>query len=445
MAKVLSGGRRREQLPEIKKEETVLDQSQGFNPLRAAGGAASRAFESVGGLPGNILSLGLGATNYLTGGRTPTYEEFQKDRPLAPRTSAQIRSATKELSGSALEPKNKVERFVGDIGETLPMYIISGGALIPSIGKSIVTNLASTAARESGAGEVGQAVASIAGGLGFDAIRNRSAFAKLRPKNVLAIAKKEQDKDYALASKLSKGLREDATNLKNNIADEISNVYKASGLESHQEKEVLKQLEKVLDNVVADKINVKDAWDLKKHINSIYKNTSNIKIKNYYERVAGQLNEVIQEAGRKSPEFGKSFNRAESLHKALKGQSSIRQVLDKSTDLKKLLDNPIAKTVAIGAGTYFGGGAGALSTVPATYVARLSARAFDFLRQPEARNLYFKLVDDVFEGNKANIANSLKRLNDEANKFDQENPEHEDQKIGKVLKGGRKTLGRKSL
>jgi len=439
MAKVLYGGRRKEQLSPVQEPQTQEDTS--FSVPHTAASTASRVFESLGGLPGNILSLGLGATNYLTGGRTPTYEEFQEGRPLAPRTSAQIRSATKELSGGYTEPKNKVEAFIGDVGEDLPLYLISGGSFLPSLGRSVSSNAARTAAKEVGAGSLGQAAAGIAGGATFDVINNKRSLANLRPKNVKDIAKKKMTEEYSKASELSSELKQNAQGLITNVADDIDKLYGASGLPSRKEKEVIKQLERVLDSIRGDSINVKKAWDLKKHFNKLSRDELNSTAKNYYNSTAKNLNNIVQQSAKAHPEFGQAFNTAEDLYISLNGQSAIREILEKNSDLKKILENPVSKLSTLGGSYLLGGTKGAISSIPITVGLRQAARTWDFFKgRPAAKELFKDLAYSALDENKELFANTLRKFNQEAASFEQENPEVTDQPIGKVLKGGRKSI-----
>lgn len=99
-----------QQLPQVEGEESPL--AYGARNLIRGG---ARAFESVAGAPGDLISAGLGAANYLSGGTTPTYGDLQKNSPVSIPTSENIKESLGKHTKGYTNPQSGAEEVFDDV------------------------------------------------------------------------------------------------------------------------------------------------------------------------------------------------------------------------------------------------------------------------------------------------------------------------------------------
>lgn len=306
----------------------------------------SRAFETASGSVGDVLSGALGATNYLTGGRTPTYEKFQEGRPLSPRTSSQIKRDIGSLTQGYTEPKDKVEEFYGDVVSDLT-GLLGGSALtggkLPfknSLLRSISGNLASETAGALGGGELTKAVSKFAtmglvGGLG-----TRKELAKRAQENYArADELKETFKHKSFdAPKLNKFTKE--------LLEEVSFGVKTP------EKKILKEaLDPIQDAFFNNKININNAKSFKKDINQLIRNKSTpYEAKKTLGKISRMLLEPLEEAGKVYPEWYKNWSEAQKITEGLKSSEDIIGFISKHGKLSQETKKNLYKFTKAGAG-----------------------------------------------------------------------------------------------
>jgi hypothetical protein len=153
-------------------------------------------------------------------------------------------------------------------------------------------------------------------------------------------------------------------------------------------------------------------------LNALIKEERNPIARDYYKRAVGSLNDTIQNAAQKNPEFGESWNRAEELFKSINAPSAIRKIIEDNTDLEKILHSPLAKILTLGS---FGYGAKALKAIPVALAARTALRAYElYSRSPHARKILSDIGKYALDDNKKALAFSLRKLEKEVEEFDED-------------------------
>lgn len=333
----------------------------------------------------------------------PTSEEFRE-------------TIGSELPKDYLKPRNKGEEVLDLVAGDLPFILGAGTSpLWAKLARSAASNIGIKSAESAGAGKLGQFLGGAAGGIGFDAIR-KGAF----PGNIRKIVKSTMKKDYSKAEKLASPLVENAQNLENSLRDELTTLSSgASKLPSELEKEVKKQFLKADKDIFQGKINISKAIDRKQHFNSLFKEETNKQAREYYRRAVGSLNKTIQSAAEKNPEFGAYWNRAEDLYKSVNAPTVVRQILEEYTDLKKILKNPVSQILTTGISWQLGGLRGAAIKTGTALGLRTMARAAEmYSRSPNARKILKDIAKESFDDNRHALALSFKKLNKEADEFE---------------------------
>jgi hypothetical protein len=113
------------------------EESSGASLLRNATALGASAVSGIAGAPGNLLNFGLGAANYLSGGKVPSYQDVQENLPVSLPTSTQV----KEKIGSLLpqdylKPQSKEAEYINSFVEDLSSMVVPGKIpFLSSLGK----------------------------------------------------------------------------------------------------------------------------------------------------------------------------------------------------------------------------------------------------------------------------------------------------------------------
>lgn len=394
-------------------ESTALVPSQPQDSLlRNVGRVTARSAEAIAGLPGDILSAGLGAGNYITGGIIPTYESLQEKFPKVPTlpTSSQLRqTVTKGLTGESLEPQTPTEESFDTLVQDVATLALPLKGRIPfksAIGKALAGNAASWLTKELGGSETAQAgaklgiltVAGLAGG--------RRAL------------KKQMTQSYKKAEELSKGALVSAKNLSDETKALLGKVSKGHGTEAKElVKGPLKSIEK---HIKGGKISVSDAWELKRDINDIiYDPTTTKQSRKLLREAIAPLNKTIAQYGVSNPEFAKNFTFAEDIFRGLNERSVINQFLQKHVTIQGALKNPLTKVLV---GYHFGGlpaiGA-ATGAIGSGLAFREGVQAIEFLfKSPAAQKYYTDLLKASATQNVAAAKRSAANLDKAAAQYE---------------------------
>jgi len=378
-----------ESLPAEAQTRAVTPPAQpetgGFGRTVARG--AARTLEAVAGLPGDILSAGLGIGSYLTGGTIPTYERVQEKLGAIPTlpTSSQLRqTVTRGFTGEALEPRTQQEEnfdtLVSDIA-TLSIPIKGRIPFKSALTKAFSGNAAAWLTKELGGSETAQAgakfgVMTVAGLKG-----GRKALTN------------QMNQSYKTAEDLSKGATVSAKTLSEDTKNLLDSVSKGHLTPA---KELVKgPLKSIQKSIKSGKISVPDAWELKRNINElIYDPATPRASRSLLRQALNPVNRVIKEYGAKNPEFAKNFERAEDIFIGLNRRSAINNFLQRHVSIEGVLKNPISKLLVLGAsgGAYHAGlpGIGAAAAGIGTAMgAREGVQALEFLAHSSTARKYY--------------------------------------------------------
>jgi len=322
------------QTPSIR--QTVANQmneeSLPESALRNATALGTSALAGAAGAPGNLLQLGLGAGNYLTGGAIPNYEQVQNKLPISPPTSSQIQKKVSEyLPEKYLEPKSYTERyaneFVSDLATLATPFSFFGKIpFAKALKTSGVINAVQIGAEAAGLSpeeaQVAKMVTLVAPSI-VQATRLGTAadklfnIAKSNANNVEVSAKELQTPMNTLYNELKKGA---ANPKKDKVIDELVNLD---------------------SKIVGNKAPATDVMNLYTSINDLAKDSSSSSgVEKYLSNATKDLNKILSSTAKES--FSKPFERAASINAGLNESSKIYEFLSESltpTQLKKM--NPV--------------------------------------------------------------------------------------------------------
>ncbi len=422
------------------QSEPLLDRTG-----RVAAGAGARFLENlVGGTGSTIGTLAraahavpIAAANYLSGGAIPTVAEIEESLPAEAKPSytpfptvEQAQEVTQRLTGQKFEPKGALEETIQDIAADL------GGAL-PAIfsgqlpfGRT-VARLTGYAAR-SGLGNAAKQVTKAFGGNEIAQGLTKLAFMVAPSQGVTRRNLKQlEDESYTKAEEAIIGAKANATTLKkatDKIFDEVS---KGDVPGKNFIKERIRALDDAIVGANRPMISVEDAWKLKKNLNAHMASKATPKEAiPYIKRLVGNLNEFLQDFGKKVPAFGENFNRAEDIHSGLKSLGTVSKFLKDRVGLKQVVKNPALKFVLFGAGNYYLGTPTLLKGTALGAAGLGTARGIqeiamwnDLLRKSKTANkVAGSMVKNLFAQNANSFTRDVKKLDKIATKYEEESP-----------------------
>lgn len=400
--------------------------------LRHGARSIARGAETLLGMPGDLASLPFNAVSYLSGGRTPTYEQAQQMMPFPSMTtlptSQQVReNVTKRITGQALEPQTEKEAGADEIiQDFVGLLSPSGeGSLAWKLGKpalqAISGNVADWATREMTGSELlgkGAKLGSfiLAGTLGT---RN----------------KLEELKNSAYAERDAKLPEHARVNISPEIDGFQSEFNEIAKGDLPDKKDLLERFQALLNNISGTgtdtSASVKDLINLKKGWNQWLRNPKLSRdMRALIKRGVGKVNSAIARYGKENPEFYKNHLIGEEITIGLRGQDIIQRTIASHPKLQKLLANPLVQGL-------FGGSAGAtiwkggLANLPYAagvagtfYGAKEGARAIQLLSQsPIARRYYKNAIQAGLNNDVRAMAHNLSQLNKSADQYSDKNPE----------------------
>ena len=393
--------------------KSPVDKSE-TNILQDIGRAGARAAESVGGLPGDILSSGLGIGSYATGGSIPSYEKVQEKLPISLPTSSQLRKGTQRLTGDYLEPKTKLQSFGDDIISDLASYVTPVGILGTGIkvGKAaklaVGGNIAAQAAKMIGFSEGGQSATKI----GFHLL---SGFPGTRGKLT-----KEMNDSYTKARASSGNKTIAPTKFYKQLEDTLE---KTSGVKTADREFLRDKLIPLAEAINPKSIPIQKLWDEKIKLNQLLADPRTPKqALAPIKRLVGSANETLYSLGKENPEFVKNFKIGEELHRGMRKSSEINRFFQRNSNIMdQFKDVDKAKDIWK-----------LLYTVPSAASLKVPGainKTAEFIfNSPMARKEYRNILKAAVENN-ANVAvKSFAKLNDIV--------EQEEPKKIKILKLG---------
>jgi hypothetical protein len=397
---------------EITSIPTGKEQEESYfgKAVRNVARGTARAVETVVGLPGDIEQGALSLTNLAR--KAIGNEPLKQQESLFP-TSERVRQGlTKRvekafLPEGYLEPRGSVEEFADTALSDLVSLAIPMKGKLPlaaTLKKAGVIsgagNLAALAAQGLGAGEGTQSgvklgtmlVASMGGQKQLVQHMNKlyQTAEESIPKNASISSSKLQPELKKLSSILDKG---EMTESKQFLRDRLVSIE-----------------DKI--NKGTQTIPLAETWELKKNVNEWL---GDPKLSKQSERYAMQLNhhlnETLQEAATKHPEFVKNLREADSIYKGLHQQTKIANFLQKHVNADKLL-SPLT-----GVAFYLNPIGALKGGIAAHGLKSVWLPAEAFARSPEIRKFYAKALGAAAKGNSALATRYVKKFDEAASEL----------------------------
>ncbi len=240
------------------------------------------------------------------------------------------------------------------------------------------------------------------------------------------------------------------------LEKEVSQMQTGHAFTTTEKSGALSNIKLLLDKAKAKKgFTGEDLYNLKKEINSVW-NAEGTKAAEIQKRMLRAVNEEIDKVGSSYPEWHQTLRQSDMIHGLENWESGITQYFKdnkKEEQLSKLVKNEVAQAALIGLGTGVGylkgGGLGALTGSVTGYglkelfkkgakkvgervdISQRVNKLTEYLKTtPKARKVLETIMADGAKyaetRNKAigsSLAKNLFKLNSIADKFDEENPD----------------------
>jgi hypothetical protein len=464
---------------EQSQERMPQQLNQGESPIGYGVRTGARTLTNVGsriaGLPGDLISAGVGVGRWLTGGEEgpiPSYSQIQNKLPVSVPTSENIRESANKLTGGYTQPQSKSEQFFDDvIGDIASVFIparakvplqsalstlLSEGnaakiasAALPFVGKksSLQTatklalggNVAAKGAEVLGANPLIQSGARLMGSVLAAVPGTRTRLEKQIP-SLYAGAEAEISHPqfilpsntaeanpilkslYSAKEKLSREARpnqEIAEKGLNKIIEALENSAVDSGL-----KTSAKEAQKVIP--------MKELVKLKQTANQWIELTSRPRfegekylpknLRDVFEDVSRKLIDPINEYAKTNPKFAYKWNMAEDLFKGFNALEPATRFLKENITLKDSLGSNVAKSGIFGGITYGLGLPAALGSLAGAKVTKDVLLLKDLVRNSAtAKQAYWDIINFAAHRNKPMVIKNLAKFDKEAIKYEKKN------------------------
>ncbi len=406
--------------------------------LRTGLRTAARVGETVAGLPGDIANLGFGAANYLTSGAVPTYQQVQEKLPISLPTSQNIKEFHEKATGEYLKPQNTAEEigdeFVGLVSALIsPAKGVAGLTSASKIGKAL--SKAPKAAKIAGAAIGGSQAIKALGGSEFaqEGTKLGIMLASGLPGGRKALGEKAKEA-YAVVD----AIPETVTHKVPGLESSVHKLQKYIGIGHLTEdkkamQEFLESVEGSLEKgtkrtykagrVSVDRaIPIKELVQLEKDANQLLRDHKFPKqAKPYLSTLKKEIESTLTEYGQTNKPWLEAYQESKDIYRGLHSRSMINQFLEDHTSVQNLLKSNFTKGLLFGGSIYAPGKTVASAAVGT--VAKQAIKGVDLLiNSKNARKYYADALKAALEDNKNAFAQSAKKLDHEAVKFEKENP-----------------------
>jgi len=391
------------------QQSSGIGQTIGRNLVRGA----ARAAEAVAGLPGDILSSGLGLGNLgvsaLTGSPSEAVSKLQKGVSNTITSGALRKNITERLLPEEYsQPSGKIESFLDDIVSDVTSLLTGKVPLGQSLLRSFAGNISQEAVKALGGGDTAQVAAKLGAMTLAGVPGTRKSIEKFA------------NTAYGNVEKGIKGKKVSADSLFK-VAEKI---HDSAGSSPHSDL-IKKQAKQVLDSIekVGGKriISADKAWNIGKDNNAWLRN------KNIPEGAAPYLGELVEASKNATRDAAKSagvitdFNAAEEIWKGLRNRSAIGSFLDKHVKIDSI-KNPLTKALLFHQGLSILGPKGVALGVGAAYVSREASKLYDLLSQSKAaQRIYGDVIVNALKGNSAALIKNVARLDKEISRAEGHN------------------------
>ena len=406
MTKLYSLGNVNQQAPSTSKSSPIADLVG--NVERNINRSGVKALSSVAGIPGDIGSVALQASEYgynkLTGkelgaGKVAEY------LPTSDKIEKFIQKGVSKkhnLASDYWDPANRAEKTLDSVAETLTGLLTVGGSGIKTAAKLAgAKELGKVAAEAFGYGELGQEV----GGLGAMLLTSVVGAPRVaqQAKNVYEKAEKATKKEMPYKSNI----------IKNGIAKTTENIVDlpSSSKDIKDVNEVLGAVENAI-HPIKDTVDLNALLKQKKFINKSVSKEA----RDYLTPLRNSIRETIKAAEDTYPEFSKEYLLADKLHAAARTAEEAGGFIRKHVDLNKTKNPLIGGLFTVGAAkliepfvpSYVSFGIGALGS--ANSVKAIIEAASVLKDSPEARKYYKDIIQGALKESSTQVIRSLNKL-----------------------------------
>lgn len=376
---------------------------------RIAAQYASRAAESVGGIPESLVSgaeyLGEKGANLIRGafGKKPIEEGQGAKSNVRLPSQQKLREFSEEKTKGYTKPRGPWEEFGGEIvSDTAPMLALGGAGLVRSLATSAAGNLAKEGVKLFGGGETAQNLTKlgtmIIGGSINPGAAQKATTAAYNTRDAL----------------LPRGARTSTNSLERALSA-IEN-KSMSGGPSPASAEIQRYTTGLRSRMDRGSIPVKELTDAKVKINQNRGKFGFTKDdKRLYNDIAHAVDESLEQYGKRNPAFYKAHKAADAMHGVIQeGSKYTRQLI-------KHIKSPLKSSVGAVIGY-----AAPIKTGVAAATAFSAAKSYEVFsriqKNPDLRKLYAQMM---LESSRNNIPTAIKALHKLDEKYLKEYPEED--------------------
>jgi hypothetical protein len=401
------------QQPQAQEQQLMQGESPIGEGVRDVTRSAVRGLvDPVLGAVGSTASTILGAGNWATGGRIPTYEDLQDKVKILPPTMGQVEKFENKLTGGYTAPRTENEAWADEFLQTVGSLYTPGKVVGPlAKGLSYLSKApkASAAAASvilpfsgamslkravglSLAGEAGETTGETLGlgstGKGLMKFGFMVAAGMKGTRAKLDTLRDEKGTEYKQLFKDTKVPVENTLKKMKDFHDSIQN-------SSHKEKEIFRKItggaiREIEDKTKGGQAPVNDLIKAEQNINTWW---DDVKQHGDLKRFTKIVQEPIEQASLKNPEAGKAYAAMKDLHGALKSVDKAKAIMKDNLSLKANWSAPLR--ILINGGPEY-----------AAAVARLMASS-------TAQGLYMGAIKSALKENAPALTSYMTRLDKE--------------------------------
>jgi len=398
----------RQYVPKEKPEEESFLGRLGRGTL----GLAARSGEAIAGIPGALHQLahtGISKVAGLIPGveSESVFDWLEGGRNLP--TPEEIRKFTKKATGEYLEPRAESEKIAQETMGDIATFLVPGGGLklAAKIGIPITAQIGKQTLKHMGFGDTTQDLA------------------KIGVMGAMSMAHLSDAKGHAV--KLMHAAEEmvppNATMNPTPVAhgiEKIKNQEWYKGAVTPSKRPAIQMVDQVAGQLKSNKLDVKNAIQMKKDINELLRNLGSFEVKTkpdirsatkYLNQVKDSLDDGLEAYGRTNKPFWNAYKEANKAYAVTERSSALSNYIQKHYSGPAL--NEVTKAL-IGLGIYHGAQHAPQILAAATplYAAHKTLRVLNRIsKSPAMRKYYANVLSEAAKGNAASMSNNLSKLN----------------------------------
>jgi len=354
------------------------------NIARVGSGLAARFAEPVGEQLQDLASLGLGAANYLTEGKVPTYGQMREKYPFLP--PQELSEITDKITQGYTAPQGDVEQFFQNAARaagTLASVLVGGASKAITKGLSLIVNpkIAATIPklvmpfsgiswqRALGLGIASESTGKVLEGLGASPTQQGLGKMAILLAGSGGYGKgamlKSAEESYQAAEKSGAGKLVNIKNAELKLNDLANKTAKGFDPNKKIVEGVIDEARNALNSnkTATSQVPINSLVELKKQANKWYSMAESPRVpgekhlpkesKKIIGEITRIINEPIKEFGLSHPSFGKPFALGEDMWRAVHDVDKVNKFIDNNLSLTWGLKTVPGKALALGS-TAFG-------------------------------------------------------------------------------------------